>query len=254
MARVVALVLAAWWSVGFFGVVDLLTVLQGMDFRAELMLSTGWGLVFLALVAAPLLVVAARPSAAPTATVQLACVALAIAVGALLAGSPAHLAVAAGVLASALVVAALAGARAVRTTVAGWRWSWRPGVLVLLAAGPAMAYAWSAARAYGVDPVSDQTLGLDHWPVQAAFPLAVLLVAALGAGAPRGWAVPTWCVTGATAWFAVVAWWQPHLAGSVGRGWSGAALLWAVADAVVLHRDARRRGVTTARRPSSSRR
>ena len=56
---------------------------------------------------------------------------------------------------------------------------------------------------------------------------ALLLGATLAAGHPQGWRVPTWCVGAATVWLAVVSWFEPDLAGSIGRTWAVVALLWA---------------------------
>src|SRR3954451_3442810 len=55
--RGVAGVLAVFWGVFFFGIVDLLAFLQGAEFHDTILLSTGWGLLFLFLVAGPLAVV-----------------------------------------------------------------------------------------------------------------------------------------------------------------------------------------------------
>jgi len=135
------------------------------------------GLLFLVLVAGPLGTVAVRPGTRTTAVGQVAVAGLAVGVAAALSGSPRHLLVAGGLLATAVVLVAVrpptrASAQAARTP-------WAPGLLVVLAAGPACAYAWAAARTTGSGTLTDDTWGLDHWPVQAAFPLAVAGVCAL---------------------------------------------------------------------------
>ena len=161
-------------------------------------------------------------------------------VAAALSGSPHHLWVAAGLLGTVALLAALARARP-WDAPRSWRWSPVAGTLVILAIGPCCAYAWSAAT--GSARITDDTWGLDHWPVQAAFPLAVLLIAALAAGRPAGWRMPAWSAGAAAAWFAVVAWFEPHLTGSISRPWAAVTLLWAAAFVAVSERGARRASV-----------
>jgi hypothetical protein len=227
-ARVLAGALAIFWGFLFYGLIDLLAFAQGPDFHASLVLSTGWGLLFLVLAAGPLVSVAVRPGTRATAAGQVAVAALAVGVAAALSGSPRHLLVAGALLATAAVLAAVrpptsAPARATRRT------PWAPGLLVVLAAVPACAYAWTAARTTGSGTLTDDTWGLDHWPVQAAFPLAVLGVAALAAARPAGWQLPTWTVAISAAWFGVVCWLEPDLVGSPGRGWATVVLTWSIA-------------------------
>src|SRR3954467_9460307 len=61
--RVLAGLFGVFWGFFFYGLIDLLAFAQGEQFHATLLLSTGWGLLFLFLVAAPLLALAVRPSA-----------------------------------------------------------------------------------------------------------------------------------------------------------------------------------------------
>jgi hypothetical protein len=62
---VLAGLLAVFWGFLFYGLIDLLAFAQGPDFHASLLLSTGWGLLFLVLVAGPLVAVAVRPGRVP---------------------------------------------------------------------------------------------------------------------------------------------------------------------------------------------
>jgi hypothetical protein len=71
---------------------------------------------------------------------------------------------------------------------------------VLIAVAPGCAYAWTSAT--GDARITDDTWGLDHWPAQAALPLAVPLICALAAGHPPGWRLPAWSAGAAAAWFA----------------------------------------------------
>jgi hypothetical protein len=222
----VACLFGLFWGFFFYGLIDLLAFAQGEQFHATLLLSTGWGLVFLFLTAAPLVALGLRASAvSPSALAELALVAAAVLAAAALSSSPRHLSVAAGLTATVAVLAVLARDRpwdVVRT----WRWSAVPGTLVILATAPCCAYAWTSARTTGGAQLTDDTWGLDHWPVQAALPLALMLISALAAGHPTGWRLPTWTAGAAAAWFAVVCWLEPHLVGSVSRPWAAITLLW----------------------------
>jgi hypothetical protein len=228
---VLAGLLAVFWGFVFYGLIDLLAFAQGPEFHATVVLSTGWGLLFLVLVAGPLGAAVVRAGTWSTAVGQVAVVAVAVAVAAGLSGSPRHLLLAGALLATAAALFALRPSTAGRARV-GRRTSWTPGLLVVLAAGPACAYAWNAARTTGSGSLTDDTWWLDHWPVQAAFPLAVLGIAALAATRPPGWQLPTWTVGVATAWFGTVCWLEPDLVGSPGRGWAAAVLTWSIAFVV----------------------
>jgi hypothetical protein len=67
IVRILAALLAAFWGLAFYGLIDLLAFAQGREFHAALLLSTGWGLLFLFLVAAPLATLCVRPSAVSSA-------------------------------------------------------------------------------------------------------------------------------------------------------------------------------------------
>ena len=232
LSRATAALAAVFWGVFFFGLIDLLAFAQGEEFHASMVLSTGWGLLFLVLVAAPLFVRAMAASLSACVPSQIAVVGAALAVGAVLSTSPRH-----------LLLAAAVGVTAVAVTIGSpYRnlfGTWRPSLLSLLVVAvavlPCLAYAWTSARRTGTPIVSDDTWSLDHWPVQASLALAVLLLAAFSAGRPTGWQIPAYTVTASTAWFAVVCLFQPHLTGSVGRGWAIAMLMWAATFLLALH-------------------
>ena len=238
LVRVAAGALAIGWGFFFFGLTDLLAFAQGPDYHRAMLLSTGWGLLFLFLVAAPLMAAAVAPrTLAPAAVCQVTAAAAAVALAAVVSGSPRQLGVAAGLAVTASVVLALDGGLAALRRLR-WRAAAGPAVLVVVAAGPLAAYAWHSAQSTGSSPVSSYTAGLDHWPIQAALPLAVLLITTMAAGHPRGWRVPAWSATAAVAWFAVVSGLEPHLPASAGRGWSVAAGLWALGFLVTAERSA----------------
>jgi hypothetical protein len=226
--RIAAGLFGLFWGFFFFGLIDLLAFLDEA-FNAVLLFETGWGLVFLFLVAAPIVALAVRASAvSASALAEVTSVAAAVIAAAALSSSPGHLYVAAGLLATVAVLAVLARDRP-WSVVSTWRWSALPGTLVILAIAPGCAYAWTSARTTGGAQVTDDTWGLDHWPVQAALPLALLLISALAAGHPSGWRLPTWSASTAAAWFAVVCWSEPHLVASVSRPWAAITLLWSAA-------------------------
>lgn len=252
--RSLAVALAIFWGFFFYGLIDLLAFAQGPDFHQNLLLSTGWGLLFLFLVAAPLFAVATRPAAVtPAALGLVAAAALAVTAGAAASGSAKHLVVAAGLAATAAVVAWSGGG-----SRSAWPWDWRPAALpislVVLAVPPGLAYWWDSARATNTNLATDVTAGLDHWPIQAALPIALILGATVAAGHPQGWRLPSWCVGSATAWLAVLSFLEPGLPGSLGQAWAAITLLWAVCFLAAvqcsgLHaRPSRRRN---GRRPSS---
>ena len=87
--RVLAGLFGLFWGFFFYGLIDLLAFAQGEQFHAALVLSTGWGLLFLFLVAAPLVALAVRASAvAPSALAEVALVAAAVITAAALSSSP----------------------------------------------------------------------------------------------------------------------------------------------------------------------
>ncbi len=238
----IALVLGLFWGFVFFGFIDLMSFAFGPEFHLALVLETGWGLLFLFLVGGPLVCLAVRPrSAAPAAIAQIGGAAVAVAVAAIISAYPVALLVAGG-LASGVVLLAAVGGGACLVIPRRWRLAAAPGLLVAAATGPAAGYAWASARTTGSQQTTDVTWGIDHWPIQAAFPLTALLAAGLAAGHPRGWAVTTWSVVAAIIWFAVVCWLEPDLPGSIGRVWSTITFAWAIAFVPAMYLTTNRRG------------
>jgi hypothetical protein len=238
LARVLAAAGAVFWGFFFFGLIDFMTPFTlGEEWADHYLLETGWGLLYLVLVTVPLLVLVVRPGSA-VALLQLAAVALAVLLGAVLAWSPAHALPAVGLLLTAGALAALAPLR----TAGLARPSPITAAVTVIGAVPAAAYAWHMARA---TENPEDTWGLDHYPAQAALAIAVLLVALLAAcvvgGPGRGW----WLPVGTAAFSSVWLGWQsvlwPERVGSLGSVGGVAAVVWglalvaaAVADARVL--------------------
>jgi hypothetical protein len=225
LARIVAVAAAVFWGFLFFGLIDLLTpFVEGEDFAAHYLMETGWGLTYLVLVAVPLLALVVRPGSLP-AVLELGAVGIALVVGAVLAGSTRHLLPGLGVLATAAVLAFLgrpiSGALQRRPAPLA-------GGLALVATVPAAAYAWDMARA---TENPEETWGLDHYPVQAAFAIAVVLVALVCATTRPG---PGSWLTASTAavcaiWIGVLSMVWPERLGSLGTGWGAVAVGWGVA-------------------------
>jgi hypothetical protein len=247
LVRVIALLLAVFWGYVFFGVYDLFVFLQGSGFHESFHLETGWGLFFLFIVAAPLIAVTFAPETVLPAALQqvlLACVALAVA--AVLSASPKHLLPAAGLGATTALVAAVSArvrvARAIRR-----RWSWGPGAFVVVGAGPWFAYALAMAETARARRHVSLTWSLNHWPVQAALAVGIVLVAALVATFPPGWPISTWCVGVCAVWFGVACCVYPDLDASLGRLWGAAAIAWGLGFVAATH-------LAAAGRPSATHR
>lgn len=223
-ARVVAAVAAVFWGWLFFGLQDTLTVvIEGQDFAAHYVLESGWGLLFLVLVAMPLVGLAYRPRS-PVLVAQVAAVGLAVMAGALLAGSAAHLLPGAGVFLTALAVAGCARLRLRPTRLQA---DWPLVFCVLLAAGPALGYARLMASST-VDV--EITWNLDHYPIQAALGIAVVLVAgviAVAANSP-GAPLATTTLVVAVIWIGIESAVYPHRLASLGTTWGWVAVGWAV--------------------------
>jgi hypothetical protein len=191
-------------------------------------MESGWGLLFLVLVAVPLVGLAFRPRT-PVLVAQVGTVGVAVAAGALLAGSAAHLLPAAGLLLTALVVATLTrlGVRSHRLRVD------RPlAVLALVATVPALGYAWHMATS---TVAVEQTVNLDHYPIQAALGVAIVLLGGLVAVTedwPFGW-VTTATLAVTVGWMGIESAVYPHQLGSFGTTWGWLAVGWALAVLLV---------------------
>jgi hypothetical protein len=228
-----------FWGLLFFGVIDLLAFLQGEEFHDTILLSTGWGLLFLFFVAGPLVVLClGRGGWGAAATLELAAVALALVAASALSTAPRFLLLALGV-AVTVVVVTLLGATPANSTLRSWRWSPLPAAVLAVAVVPAVHYSWISARNTGTGVITDDTLGFDHWPAQAALPIAVLLIGAVAVGHPRGWRLPAWSVAASGVWFGLVSLAEPNLVGSINRAWSAAVVVWSVLFVVAMQFSAR---------------
>jgi hypothetical protein len=228
---------AVFWGFFFFGLIDLMSpFVEGELFAAHYLMETGWGLTYLVLVAVPMLMLVARPGLT-VALLELVAVGVALGVGAVMAGSPAHLLPALGVLVTTGLLAVLGRP----LTPFGFG---RPAPLTALVTGlavpPALAYAWDMATATE-DP--EQTWGLDHYPAQAGFAVAVVLAALVASYAAARHLRSAW-LPGLTAAFSAV--WMgslslvwPQRLGSLGSSWGVVAIAWGVTLAAAVMVEAR---------------
>lgn len=239
-ARLLAAAAALWWSVPFYGVVDLLVPLHGTPgFHDAYLVETGWGLLFTVLVAAPLLALAVTPrSVAPA--LQLVAISGAIAIAAMLARAPDQLAVAAGLLAVTAVHDGLVRGRRPGVERRLRRRVLRPPstkLLTLAALLGGTAYALDLLRtAWSGTHLVDITMGLDHWPMQVALALAVPAVVLVAAARPADWQVSTFTAATAAGWLGATSVVYPTHAASLGQAGGTATLVWAILLIADAHR------------------
>jgi hypothetical protein len=227
-ARVVAALAAVLWGFFWFGVIDLLVVvIQDDRFHEHYLVESGWGLLYLVLVAVPYVVLVVRPGQ-PVAVAQLWVCSVAVLFGGAWAWQLPPLLNGLGLLASTALVAWLG-----RATVPRRR---RPGpvegVLAALSVPAAVVYGWPLARNRTL--TEDITNGVSHFPMQAALGLAVAGLALLAAVTASR--LPAWTVGMTVAWIGLESVVYPDLVGSLGvlGGWL--AVVWAVLLVVAVER------------------
>ena len=99
---------------------------------------------------------------------------------------------------------------------------------------PAVLFAIDMINGYGEGrpPLDDDTWGIDHWPMQTAWALALAAVAlAVAAGVRARWSgtgVSGGCVAAAASWFGYWSLVYPDHAGRAGRTWGLAPIGWAL--------------------------
>jgi len=241
VARIVTIVVALFWGVPFFGVIDLITVpIQDETFYEHYLIETGWGLLYTLLVMVPLILWAVGPQwrVFPQ---QVMVVAAAVLLTGLVTPAPRQVLVA--LLLALSVVPSLVASRTL-WPVRGL--SLRGAdrtlfVLAALAAAGAVTYALQMIAAAHAGKPDDDTWGLMHLPMQAAFALALAgsastTVLAGGAKAP-GWRLSTLPTAVCAVWFGGVSIVYPDHLGSVGQPAGFAVIVWGVVwSAVALSR------------------
>lgn len=248
-ARWGALLVAFWFAVLFYGLIDLFTVpTQDAEFYDTYLLETGWGLLFTFLVPLPLVLFAVRPENLVHAR-QL----IAVAVGIVLAS------IGTAALGQLVLGLFLALVGVLLLVVSGVRFRPEPGtlrpgallrrvdpalgVLATVAVAGAIAYAVDLTRAFHGGEADDQTWHLDHLPMQAALGLslagAALVTAAAACRRSPGWRTSAVAPALSAGWLGVVSWAYPDHVGSLGTIAGVAAVVWALAflgTALAVHR------------------
>ena len=218
-ARVVASAAAVFWGFFWFGLIDLLVVLeQDALFDRDYVLESGWGLLYLVLVAVPLVVLAVRPGE-PVALVQLVVVTLAVLVGAVWRVSWPQLLNGLGLVVTVVLVAWVGRGRPVR---------WRrpdPVLSVLAAVGLPAAVVYGAPLINNTTEVEDITNGVSHYPMQASLALAVVGLVALAAVTRSR--LPAWTAGLSACWLGIESIVYPDLPASLGTTGGALTAVWA---------------------------
>jgi hypothetical protein len=247
IARVLAAVFSLLWAVLFFGIIDLLVVpIQDDRFYEYYVVETGWGLLYTVLVPVPLIAWALHPQWLVHAQ-QVVAVGCAVLMTGALAPVPGQVFVG-GLLA--------VGGAAIWWSTERRLWPVRGlsvrgasrllVVLVIASALAAVAYAWKVFEASRAGQPDDNTWGLMHLPMQAAFGVAVAASAAVavlaGGAGVRGWRFAVLPSAASAVWFGVVCTVYPDHVGSLGKVGGMAAIGWGLALAALAWGTGRARG------------
>jgi len=225
--RVLAALLALFWGFFWFGLIDLLVVVEQDElFHDDYLMESGWGLLYLVLVTVPLVVLVARPWQA-VALQQVAVCAVAVLLGAAWGTAWPQLLNGLGLVATVALLAWRGGSGPWRV-----RWSQAPSraglVLAALALVAAVVYGWPLARG---GPTADITNGVSHLPMQASLGLAVAGVAGLAALTRSR--LPACTAAFSALWLGVESIAYPDLRGSMGTIGGGCAVVWALLVVVI---------------------
>jgi hypothetical protein len=168
-----------------FGVVDLVTALApGPEWESLRMLEAGWGIVF-GIVIPIALAAQTRRGGGPVAAVQqLVVLTASLALATLLTTRTREWLLVLALAASTAVVAAVHPARS-RVFAAGGTTDRVLAALATLAVVPAAIYAERVAANRRAGVLGDNTLGFEHWTVQSALPICLVLLVALGGRGDR---------------------------------------------------------------------
>ncbi|WP_205687403.1 hypothetical protein [Cellulomonas endophytica] len=234
-ARVLAVVLALVAALLLMGVVDLVTLLGWVDQRYvwEVPLEASWGALFTFFLAGAYLRLAVLPGAPWPALAQLAVAALALGVGAGAGADVRLLALAAGVAGSGLALWHLLGRPPLPARRAGP--AHRPSLLVAALGVPLwLPYAVTAFERSRARVTGSVTQGVEHWPVQGAVGVA-LVVAALVLALRQDLRALLRVTVGLSAlWVGMAELSHPDRAGATGDArWGVAVTLWALLVALV---------------------
>ena len=215
-----------WWLVPGMGVIDL-TVTWDPDW--PVLLEAGWGVLFTVGLGLPFLLAAIRPRLAPAALTQLYAVALALLVGAIAGHEPqawwifVMLAIELPLL-HLLARGSSPGARSLSALLLS---------LALVALVPGLAYAWQMAADNRLTLFSaDLTNDTDHYSVQAALALTLVLLPAIAGVWPSTRRLLGSSTALMAAYLGLVSLSWPGTDGGFAQGWSIAVMVWAAAVGV----------------------
>ncbi|WP_433334614.1 hypothetical protein [Dactylosporangium sp. CA-139066] len=226
--RVAAGVFALTWLVyPGFGLIDLSVT---WDPFWAVALEAGWGLLFTVFVAAPFVWVAVRPRRAAPAVVQLLVTAAALAVSAVASLEWPLLLVALAVAVEALLVAFVPGREPL---AAGGFGLDRPSAALAVAAAPWLAYANAMYAANRREQPVDVSIGIDHYAVQGALALGLVLLSATAAVWPRGRRFIGICAAVAAGYLGLVCFAWPGTTAGLPAVWAALGLAWGVVFAAV---------------------
>ncbi len=220
----VAALAAVFWGFLWFGLIDLLVVLeQDERFHEHYLFESGWGLLYLVVVAVPLVVLAMRPGD-PVALAQLVVATLAVLIGGLWGLAWPQLWNGLGL---ALTVGMLAWLGRARPPTLR-----RPdralSVLAIIGLAPAVMYGAPLAR--NTTDVEDITNGVSHYPMQASLALAVVSLVALAAVTHSR--LPAWTAAFSACWLGIESVVYPDLKASLGATGGALTTVWGVLVAV----------------------
>jgi hypothetical protein len=219
-ARAVASVAAVFWGFLWFGLIDLLVVVeQDAKFHEDYLFESGWGLLFLVLVAVPLVVLALRPGE-PIALAQLVVVTVAVLMGALWRPAWPQASNGAGLALTSAVLVWLGRAGSVPLRRPD------PALSVLAVVGIPVAVVYGAPFIHNTTYVEDVTNGVSHYPMQASLALAVVGLVALAAVTRSR--LPAWTAGFSAIWLGVESMVYPHLRASLGTTTGALSIGWGV--------------------------
>lgn len=240
--RIVAAVLAAFWALPLFAVVDLATALSWREgWEDSLLLEASWGALLTFFVVVPLLVVVVRPGRHIEAGLWSGVTAVSLVAGTIITGEatalwPALFAAVTGGIVVALGLLAARRRAVPRPARPRVQASWLLGLLALVGIPLWLAYAASTAAVPAGAPTPYLTNGIDHWPVQAASGIAVILASAIAAIFADWRALAAWAAALSAAVIGVImALSQEFPVATESPLWCIGAVLWAALLALALH-------------------
>ena len=227
-----------------FGIVDLITAIApGPEWERVRMIEAGWGIVFGILF--PIgLAAQLRRGGGPVASVQqLIVITASLAIATLLSLKAREWLLVAFWAAVTAAIAAFHPAR--RQLLARPR---KPdpilATVAALAVVPAAIYATQMAAKHRAGFPGDDTNGFEHWTVQAALPIALVLLVALSALKTDGWRVPAITAAIGAVLFGALGVADTGSRGDVPTGWAWATLEWGLVVLLAIA-TAKRRGPGT---------